>query len=314
MRNFKSELAELTAALRTLRFWWVLGLVAVGCLLFSTVIHGILIPQNFYSAGITGLALLLHDFLGGKLSISEIYLLLNIPIFVVGYREFALKFLVASLLGMAIFATMLELMQGIVIPTKDPLLAAILGGVLSGGGTGLYLRFGGSVGGLDIVGSVLKKRFALPIGVTFNFVNFMVLATNALLYELDYALYTGIFIFVFSWTMQRVITGFSQRRSVFIISDHPEEVLENVIRPLDRGATYFLATGTFRNEPKRVIYTVINLFELGRLKAALAETDPEAFVAVQSTEEVIGSRFLTWEDEGFRPERSQPHSSAQIEV
>ena len=127
MRNFKSELAELTAALRTLRFWWVLGLVAVGCLLFSTVIHGILIPQNFYSAGITGLALLLHDFLGGKLSISEIYLLLNIPIFVVGYREFALKFLVASLLGMAIFATTLELMQGIVIPTKDPLLAAILG-------------------------------------------------------------------------------------------------------------------------------------------------------------------------------------------
>lgn len=311
MRNFKSELAELTTALQTLRFWWVLGLVVVGSLLFSAVIHGILIPHNFYSAGITGLSLLLHDFLGGKPPISVIYLLVNIPIFVVGYREFNLKFLLSSLLGMGIFTVTLELTQGVVIPTKEPLLAAILGGVLSGGGTGLYLRFGGTVGGLDIVGTVLKKRFALPIGVTFNCVNFTVLATNALLYELDYALYTGIFIFVFSWTMQRVITGFSQRRSVFIISDHPEEVLENVIRPLDRGATYFQATGTFRNEPKRVIYTVINLLELGRLKAALVETDPDAFVAVQSTEEVIGSRFLTWEDEGFRPPPPRTAAPAQ---
>ncbi|MDP7157342.1 MAG: DUF2179 domain-containing protein, partial [SAR324 cluster bacterium] len=152
---------------------------------------------------------------------------------------------------------------------------------------------------------------ALPIGVTFNLVNFTVLATNALLYELDYAIYTGIFIFVFTWTMQRVITGFSQRRSVFIISDYPEEVLEQVIRPLDRGATYFQATGTFRNEPKRVIYTVINLLELGRLKAALVETDPDAFVAVQNTEEVIGTRFLTWEDEGYRPQRPNPLPATQ---
>ena len=311
MRNLKSEFAELTAALRTLRFWWVLALVMVGCLLFSTVIHGILIPQNFYGAGITGLSLLLHDLLDGQLSISMIYLLINIPIFIVGYREFALKFIVASLLGMAIFTVTLDVTQGIVIPTKDPLLAAILGGVLSGSGTGLYLRFGGTIGGLDIVGTVLKKRFALPIGVTFNLVNFTVLATNALLYELDYAIYTGIFIFVFTWTMQRVITGFSQRRSVFIISDYPEEVLEQVIRPLDRGATYFQATGTFRNEPKRVIYTVINLLELGRLKAALVEIDPDAFVAVQNTEEVIGTRFLTWEDEGYRPQRPNPLPATQ---
>jgi uncharacterized membrane-anchored protein YitT (DUF2179 family) len=106
--------------------------------------------------------------------------------------------------------------------------------------------------------------------------------------------------FVFSWVMQRVLTGFSQRKSVFIITEHPEEVVHQAIRKIDRGATYFLAEGSHSHASKRVVYTVINLLELGRLKQHLFETDPDAFVVVNDTAEVIGTRFLTWEDEGFK--------------
>jgi uncharacterized membrane-anchored protein YitT (DUF2179 family) len=131
-------------------------------------------------------------------------------------------------------------------------------------------------------------------------VNFVVISSNAYLYDLETALFTGVFMYVFTWSMQKGQIGFSQRKSVFIISSKPEEVAENVLKKLDRGFTYLHASGGYAKEEKRVIYTVINLLELGRLKEYLFETDPDAFISVQDTGDVIGKRFLTWEDEGFR--------------
>ncbi len=294
----KSEFQRLMADMRTWKFWNITLMMGLGCSLVSAIVNGILVPQNFFAGGATGLALLIYAF-SPQFSLGMLYTLINIPIFIIGYREFSLRYIVISTLGMVIYSVTLEWVQ-VPIDTKDPLLAAILGGVLSGVGSGLYLRVGGSLGGMDILGTVLKKRFAIPIGTTFNLVNFLIIVTNAVLYNLDIALYTGIYMYVFSWTMQRVLTGFSQRKSVFIITEKPEEVLEGAIRKIDRGATFFLAEGAHSHLPKRVIYTVINLLELGRLKQYLFETDPNAFVVVNDTAEVIGTRFLTWEDEGFQ--------------
>ena len=190
--------------------------------------------------------------------------------------------------------------EGIRISINDPMLSAIFGGVIAGFTTGFYLNLGGSVGGLDIIGTVIKKRLAIPIGTVFNMVNFVIIFSNAYLYDLETALFTGVFMYVFSWSMQKGQIGFSQRKSIFIISSKPEEVAENVLKKLDRGFTYFHASGGYAKEEKRVIYTVINLLELGRLKEYLFNTDPDAFISVQDTGDVIGKRFLTWEDEGFR--------------
>ena len=111
--------------------------------------------------------------------------------------------------------------------------------------------------------------------------------------------------YVFSWSVQKGQIGLSQRKSIFIISSKPEEVAENVLQKLDRGFTFFHASGGYENGEKRVIYTVINLLELGRLKEYLFETDPDAFVSVQDTGDVIGKRFLTWEEEGFRKRKKE---------
>ena len=304
MNDFKEELKDLFIHVRGWTFWRTLLMIQAGCFLFGLVVNGILIPQNFFSGGLMGIALLIRSISGESFPLSLLYILLNIPLFLLGYRNFPLRFIFVSLLGMGILSINLELTLGMEIQTKDPLLAAILGGVASGGGSGLYLRFGGSVGGLDILGAYIKKRMAIPIGTTFIFVNLLVILTNGLLYDLDIALYTGIFMYVFSWSLQRVQAGFSQRKSLFIISRKPEEVAEKVLRRLDRGFTYFHAYGGFGHEPKEVIYTVINLLELGRLKQYLFETDPDAFMAVNDTAEVIGKRFLTWEEEGYERNRT----------
>ena len=300
MNQFKVDFKEFKQALFTWKYWWMLLVLSLGSFSFSVVVNGILIPHNFFAGGLTGLGLLFHDSIKEFIPFSLLYALMNIPIFIIGYREFSLKFIMTSLIGMGLYTGSLWLTEGIEISINDPMLASIFAGVLSGFTSGFYLRLGGSVGGLDIIGTVIKKRYEIPIGTVFNMVNFLVIASNSLLYDLETGLYTGIFMYVFSWSVQKGQIGFSQRKSVFIISSRPEEVAENVLKKLDRGFTYFHASGGYSKDEKRVIYTVINLLELGRLKEYLFNTDPDAFISVQDTGDVIGKRFLTWEDEGYR--------------
>lgn len=300
MIQLKLDLKEFVEAFFTWKYWWMLTVLAMGCYSFSLVVNGILMPHHFFAGGLTGLSLLFYESINVFLPFSLLYALLNIPIFIIGFREFSLKFIITSLIGIVFYSVSLEITKGFSISIKDPMLAAIFGGAIAGISTGLYMSLGGSVGGLDIVGTVIKKRLSIPIGTVFNIVNLVVISSNAYLYDLETALYTGIFMYVFSWSMQKGQTGFSQRKSVFIITSRSDEVAEKVLKKLDRGFTYFHAYGGYAKEEKRVIYTVINLLELGRLKEYLFNTDPEAFISVQDTGDVIGKRFLTWEEEGYR--------------
>ena len=305
MSQISEELKEFFVALRTWKYWYMVSMLTVGCFTFSFVVHGILIPQHFFAGGLTGLTLFFYDSVSDYVSLSVLIVLLNIPIFFVGYREFSLKYMLTSIIGMSIYSVSLKVTERAYIPLEDPMISAIFGGVVAGFTTGFYLRLGGSVGGLDILGTVLKKRLEIPIGYLFNAINFIIIAGNAILYDLETALFTGVFMYIFSWCMQKGLIGFSQRKSVFIISSKPQLVAEKILQKMDRGFTYFHASGGYAGGEKRVIYTVINLLELGRLKEYLFETDPDAFIAVQDTGDVIGKRFLTWEEEGYKVRKNQ---------
>ena len=305
MSQIREELKEFFVALCTLKYWYMILMLTLGCFTFSFVVHGILIPQHFFAGGVTGLTLFFYDSVSDYVSLSVLIVILNIPIFFVGYREFSLKYMLTSIIGMGIYSVSLKLTERAYIPLEDPMISAIFGGIVAGFTTGFYLRLGGSVGGLDILGTVLKKRLEIPIGYLFNSINFIIIAGNALLYDMETALFTGVFMYIFSWCMQKGLIGFSQRKSVFIISSKPELVAEKILQKMDRGFTYFHASGGYAGGEKRVIYTVINLLELGRLKEYLFETDPDSFIAVQDTGDVIGKRFLTWEEEGYKVRKKQ---------
>ncbi|MCG8334455.1 MAG: YitT family protein, partial [Proteobacteria bacterium] len=164
-----------------------------------------------------------------------------------------------------------------------------------------FIRFGGSTGGIEMIAFLLKKKFSIPMGNTIITINFIPLCGALIVYDLNIALYTGIYMFVESVMLEKVQTGFSQRKTVFIISHKPEFIAEQVMKRLDRGVTFLHASGAWTKQEHRMIYTVINMRELGRLKELLFLHDPDAFVAISNTAEVIGNRFLTWEDEGFSP-------------
>jgi uncharacterized membrane-anchored protein YitT (DUF2179 family) len=302
------ELRELVQALGTWRFYMTLLATSVGCVAGSIAINGVLIPRNLFSPGTSGNSLLIY-YLTGWPPLGVIYLLLNVPIFILGWREYALKYIVISAYGVLVFSVALILTAHVIIPAPDPMMGAIIAGVLMGAGTGFYLRLGGSAGGLDILATFVRKRLAIPIGTTVNVVNAINLVGAVLIFDLSTAFYSGVFMWVNSWTLEKVQTGFSQHRAVFIVTERHEAVAQRIRSRLDRGVTFFTATGSHSGRPLQVVYSVINMYELGRLKDIMFELDPNAYVMVTNTTEVIGRRFHTWEEEGYR----RPYGSSAAE-
>jgi uncharacterized membrane-anchored protein YitT (DUF2179 family) len=293
------EFRELVQAMGTLRFYGTLLATTLGCVAGSVAINGVLIPRNLFSPGTSGNSLLIF-YLTGWPPLGVIYLALNVPIFVLGWREYALKYVAISMYGVVAFSVALILTENVTIPAPDPLMGALIGGVLMGAGTGFYLRLGGSAGGLDILATYVRKKLAIPMGSTVNAVNAINLIGALLIFDLSTAFYSAVFMWVNSWTLDKVQTGFSQHRAVFIITQRHEAVAQQIRARLDRGVTYFTATGSYSGQPLQVVYSVINMYELGRLKDIMFELDPSAYVMVTNSTEVIGRRFHTWEQEGYR--------------
>ncbi|MBU2515787.1 YitT family protein [bacterium] len=298
--RFQEDIQYFLQSLKTWRFWMTIFLIASGSLGASLAINGILVRNTFFDGGVNGISLVIF-YLTGWPPLGVIYLLLNIPIFLICWREMSLKFVIVSLIGVFFLSTALFVTRNFHLKVEEPMLAAILAGIMVGGSIGIFVRFGGSTGGLEMIALLIKKKLGIPMGNTFLIVNTIPLVGALIMYDLTIALYTGVYLFVESFVLEKVQTGFSQRKAVFIISQKPELIAEQVMKRLDRGVTFLHASGGWTHKEHRMIYTVINMSELGRLKELMFVHDPDAFIAISNTAEVIGNRFLTWEDEGFSP-------------
>jgi uncharacterized membrane-anchored protein YitT (DUF2179 family) len=268
---------------------WNLGLITTGSVICAIAINGILIPKGFVSGGVTGLALVVH-YLLPQLAVSTLYLLLNIPLFALGWKYVGRRFFIYSIIGTFIFSAAVEWVQ-VAIPVQDKLLAALLAGIIVGVGIGIILRSAGSSGGTDILSVMVLTRFSVRLGNTVLAFNSAVLIMTAILFSLESALYTLIFIYVTSHFMDLVVTGLSQRKAVMIISRSQEEIVKAILGELDRGVTVIEGQGGYSGQPNNIVYTVITFRELSRIKRLIQAIDPDAFVVVTDTTEVMGHRI-----------------------
>ena len=301
LAGVKEDFYDLVHSVGSRQFWATIALMVVGLTLYSIGINGLLLPHKFISTGATGIALLIYYWLGSP-SVGVIYWLLNIPILILGWRTMSMKFVFMALIGVFISGLTIQLTQGIVIPvpTSDPLMAAILAGVLTGGGCGLYLRYGGSAGGIDIVAAVVRRKYGVPMGTTFIAVNAINFIVGSLVGgSLELAFYTAIAMVTHSKMIDRVQAGFSSRKAALIVTSQSLEISQLILRRLGRGVTFLEGSGGMSQKSLKVIYTVVNLVELARLKELIFHCDPNAFVSVTDVAEVIGKRFISWSSQGF---------------
>jgi uncharacterized membrane-anchored protein YitT (DUF2179 family) len=163
------------------------------------------VPKQTLAGSITGVALLIN-FLIPKLSVGVLYFIINIPIYVFGWKFVGRRFFWYSLAGLFIFSGLVTVVK-IHLPLEDMFLSVLLAGILSGIGAGIVLRSRGSVGGLDILAIVMLKKFSIRLGSTILGFNAVFLTVAAFLFTIDAALYALIFIFVSSRLVDLVVTG-----------------------------------------------------------------------------------------------------------
>ncbi|MFZ7110594.1 MAG: YitT family protein [Desulfatiglandales bacterium] len=286
------EMAPLKNIIKADVVWEVfknLLLITVGSVLCAAATNGIIIPQKFISAGFTGLALSIFYFLP-SLSVGWLYFILNIPLFVLGWRFVGRRFLLYSIIGMLVFSAALYFVR-VPFSIQDKLLSALLAGIISGAGSGIILRSAGSAGGLDILAVIMARSFSLRLGSTSLAFNSILLFTAGLMFSLESALYTLIYIFVTSYMVNLVVTGLSQRKSVFIISSRWKEIAEGIREEIQRGYTLISGRGGYTGQDEQILYTVITFRELHRLKTLIRQVDPNAFMVVHDTLEVMGHRI-----------------------
>ena len=267
---------------------WNLGLISVGSALCALGINGVLVPRQFLSGGFTGLALIIH-YVSPALPLGVIYFVLNLPNFAFGWKFVGRRFFLYSVAGMFIFSAAIQTIH-VTLPVYDELLSALLAGIIIGVGSGVILKSLGSAGGTDILSVMLLKVFSVRLGSTILAFNGVILVASALIFSLEKALYTLIYLYIVSSVVNLVVTGLSQRKAVFIISPKWKEISQRIMEEIQRGVTIIKGQGGFSGQEQQILYTVITFRELARVKRLVRSEDPEAFVVVSETLEVMGQR------------------------
>lgn len=265
---------------------WNLILIISGSVVCAVAINGILIPSQFLAGGVSGLSLFIH-YLIPFLPVGVANFLLNIPLFAIGWVFVGRRFFFYSLAGMTIFSAAL-LIPMPAFPIHDPLLRALSAGIISGIGSGVILKSLGSGGGLDILSVILLKRFSIRIGTTVMGFNCALMAAALFRFSLDIVLYTLVYLFVTTQLINLVVTGLNQRKAVMVVSPQWQEIAREIMETMQRGVTIVNGEGGYTGHPLRILYSVVTFQELSRFKEMVRQHDPQAFLVVTETLEVMG--------------------------
>jgi len=257
------------------------------------------IPGGVAFGGLTGAAQIMEHFLP-QLSVGAWVIVLNIPLFLLGWKLLGGHLLVSSLVAMAVTSLALD---GAALlyefQPMEPMLAAIFGGVLLGASLGLIFLQGATTGGTDLIARLLKLKLAwLPMGKLILATDLVVIVAMALVFRsLESALYGLVGLYISSIVMDGVLYGLDTAKVAYIISDDPDQIAQAIIHDLDRGVTFLNGEGGWSGESKRVILCAFKQKEIVAIKETVRRADPRAFMIVTSTHEVLGEGFGRYHSE-----------------
>ncbi len=264
-------------------------LLSSGALLEALAIKGIFIPHSFLSGGVFGMSLFVY-YAAGLLTPAAWYAILSIPISFIAWRLVSLRFCLYSLYA-TLLASLLTQIIPWTIPVHDSLLAAVTGGVLMGAGVGLTLRSQGSDGGLTIISIALHQRYNIRVGNVNMAFNALLFATALGTLSFDHILYSMITIFMSASVMNYFASMFNERKLALIISNSPEEIAARIMQTLHRGVTFLSGKGGYAKKDKLLVMTVVHNYQLKRLEETVFAVDPDAFVVIENTFNVLGTGF-----------------------
>jgi len=274
-------------------------------LTISGIINGFgvttfLAPVNLYDSGFSGTSMLLSHLTPEWMSLSLFLVILNIPFFLYGYKKQGKVFTVYSIYAVIIYSFTSYVITNILpldvigsspFAGTDLILCALFGGILSGVGSGLTLRFGGALDGVEVMSVIFAKRLGITVGT-------FVMVYNVILYIMAgvvmsswiLPLYSIVTYMAALKTIDFIVEGLDKAKSAMIITTKHTEVNKALSEEFGSGITLINAKGYYSNENKYMIYFVVNRFQIAKMKSIIQEIDPNAFVTITEVSEVMHER------------------------
>lgn len=267
------------------------ALTIIGAAIVALSLDLFLIPAEIAPGGVSGLAIVINYLTG--FPVGLVILMLNIPIFLLGARNFSKGFVVISLFGMISLSLITDLFSFLTPVTGDMLLSSVYGGVLMGCGIGLIFRENASTGGTDIVAHVLRKKFpGFSVGRFVLLIDAVIVVLAGLIYhKWEVVLYSAIALYISSYIIDLLVEGVDFAKVAYVISDKPKEIAEKISAELEHGTTALKGSSMYTGNDKTVLMCVVKKYEIGKLKEIIQREDDNAFVIVSDTREVLGNGF-----------------------
>ncbi len=269
--------------------FWNCGLIAFGSLIQAIALKSIAIPHNFVPGGIFGVGSLIF-YKTGWLNPGLFYVVLNLPMFILGYIFISRRFLWYSGFAMGLITLFYQLVD-FQIQISNQLYAALVFGALLGVGAGIVLRSLGSNGGLDVVAVILNQKYNIGVGKVYFCFNVTLFSISFAALDNDLVIASMIAVFVCAAAVDYTLSMFNQRKLALIVSKDSQEIADQVMNHLKIGATMLSGIGTFRKREQNVLMVVINNIQLKRLEEIVFTTDNHALFIVENTFSVLGSTF-----------------------
>ncbi len=275
--------------------------IIIGSAIFSFGIVNFNMANNLTEGGFTGITLLLYFLFSWDPAIMN--LVLNIPVFLIGWRLLGLSTFIYTVIGTVMVSVFLSIFQ--IYPydfslQNDMTLAALFAGSFIGVGLGIIFRFGGTTGGVDIIARLVNKYIGWGMGRTMFLFDACVILASVIFYldEIE-GMYTLVAVFIAARVIDFMVDGAYAARGALIISDYEKEISAKILKEMDRGVTVLHGSGSYTGEQKRVIYCVVGRNEIIKLKNLINEIDPHAFVSMMTVHDVLGEGFTL--DENKNP-------------
>lgn len=266
-------------------------LILLGSFISAIAVNMFFIPFKLLSGGIGGISLIIQ-YLSG-IPAGYFIILLNIPLFIFSLKEIDRQFTILTVFGTVAQSIFLILTKNIssYFHLKDILLSGIYGGVLQGVAMGIIFSNHGSLAGADIISVIMRKKYDYDVGKINFVINLIIISIGSIFFGLEKGLYTLMSMYVVSYTVDKAIKGFDRKKLLFIITEKEEEINEKIKIDLNRSSTLFYAEGYYTKKQIKVIYCVVSLAQVPKLKHIVNKIDPCAFISILDTAEVQGKGF-----------------------
>lgn len=277
----------------TAYFW-----ITVASLFYAVGFNWCYEPNLIGFGGITGVGQIINHFLPWA-PIGTVVIILNIPLFLLGWKFLGGHILVSSLYAMFISSVFIDVLHLLyTFQPMDPMLACVFGGVLMGGSLGIVFLQGATTGGTDLIARLLKLRFSwLPMGKLLLGVDLAVILAVAIVFgNLNSALYGIIALYLSSFVMDKVLYGLDNAKVAYIISDSYEAITQRLINDIDRGVTILHGQGGYSGAEKKVLMVAFKQKQIVEIKRMVHELDPTAFLVVCDAHEVLGDGFRAYKE------------------